>query len=131
MTRAGGAEVIVGRAGGRLQFRKIMNNWIKVSERKPDWAHCPIWVCLEGDKFATMYGSPVELSDDYLWCPIVSPTPPAKPTRQELDSRAMLTAWKRQGIDYAYDEFNDIPLDFQDGWFLALKHLRAERKDLQ
>lgn len=105
-------------------------NWIKASERQPEITDLPIWTCREGDERSFVFAHTVVLENDILWCTIPEPKPPAKPTQEELDSRAMLTAWKRQGIDYAYDRVDDIPLVFQDGWSLALKYSRGEKQEL-
>jgi hypothetical protein len=102
-----------------------MNNWIKWRERTPGDHEYPIFAAWFGDPrpsvilIYTELKYPTRTPD--VWMPLPLPKPPAKPTPEEIEMDNMMESWRRQGIDYAYDSWENIHAEWKAGWRAGVK----------
>lgn len=109
----------------------LSDGWTCSTERYPSPEDYPVWAWVEGGhshaNFITAEEGGLRKGSDVYWKPASVPLPPRRRTEQELEQDAILAVWCGQGIDYAQDEWRDIPNSFLAGWNKCRDWARAQK----
>lgn len=106
----------------------LSDGWTRAVEKQPEIG-ADIWVWQLGSSLRprAAVNRDFPLNSDWVWKPMNYPPAPRRRTPDELERDAILDAWKKQGIDYAYDQLVDVPNNYLLGWRNGRDWVRAQK----